>query len=216
MPKLDDLNLSADATPEVDWDAPESGNLPPALKPGEYLFLFKLSDNREDWFDAIEAKVGENPDKTPIKRRFLVLQYTPVAVANSGGTPIANEDGTPITLPKQRSSFYKSDKMLISQGAELLRCLGIKITGAMTPAAVEQAVQQVDGRVQFNGQLGWRTFFRDTETTVSTFPRRKKGELAWPQNGDRTYQDMAVDPSTGQKAYGYPEIYRVKALKPTS
>lgn len=226
MPDLSDLGLTADATPQVDWDAPESGTTPPPVTPGTFTFMFKLPKDRKNWFDAMEVQLKDasgakrvDAHQQPVKGKFLVLNFAPQIVGDKDGNPYpAPTDGTELpTLPFQRASFYKTDKMLISFGAELLRALGIRITGAMTPEAIEAAVEGVDGRALFKGEVIWRAYFKGTETTVSTSPRKRtpKGpEFPWPKDSDGTFQLTVTNPKNpnDQKQYGRAEITRVHLI----
>lgn len=214
FPNIADLGLGAESTPQVDWDAPEAGTAPPQVGPGMYTFLFKMPEVRADWFDSMEVEVVPGQPK----RKFLVLQYEAQVQGDKDGVPYpAPEDGSQLpTLRYQRASFYKSDKMLISQGAELLRAVGIRITGPLTPEAVQNAVEGVEGRATFKGDVAWRAYFKDTETTVSTNPRKKtkKGpDLPWPKAADGSFELSVGNPKNpnDQKQYGRAEITRVHA-----
>ena len=217
MPSLADLNLTDEATPEVDWSAPESGSFPPAVGPGTYTLMFELPEKRDDWFDKMEVAVGKDANGQDIKKAFLVLVYNPKLVGDKDGNPYTPPEGGELPhLGYQRASFYKHEKMLISQGAELLRALGAPISGPMTPAAIEAAVQGLDKRVTFKGEVIWRTYFKDTETTISTAPRKKtkRGpEVKWPQEADGTFSVQVSNPRNpnSQKQYGRCEINRVHA-----
>ena len=123
----------------------------------------------------------------------------------------------------QRISDYRSDKMTMSQAAELIRCLGLvdeikqQTGGKLTRPALITALQQADGRARGSASFIWRAYFPDTKTTVSTKPRKGKGkradEVAWPKNADGTFAPMATDPATGDKAYGKLEISSFKVKK---
>lgn len=224
MPDLQELGLTEESTPQVDWDAPESGTFPPPITPGTFTFLFKMPKERVNWFAAQEIPVKvDGKDKVDgsgqvVKGRYLVLNYAPQVIGDKDGNPYpVPTDGTELpTLMFQRANFYKTDKMLISFGGELLRALGIRITGKMTPEAVMAEVEKVDGRVTFKGEVIWRCYFEGTETTVSTSPRKKtkKGpDFPWPKDSDGTFQLQVTNPKNpnDQKKYGRAEIARVHA-----
>lgn len=211
MPELNELGLTEESAPQVDWDAPEAGQTPPAVYPGVYTLKFKLPENHSDWYDTQEVQmVAGNPAS---KRKFLIFKPEPFVLlyhsmdGKEAPVPADAQTGLPIQLPPQRVSFYKSAKMNISQGAEWLRAMGARLNNITQE--IDGALKQLDGRAQFKGEVGWRAFFRSTETTVSTHPRKKKGELPWPREADGTPSLMATNPQTGEKAYGYPEIFRI-------
>lgn len=214
MPDLQSLGLNEEATPQGDWDAPEAGSFPPICNPGTYDFIFRLPEKQEDWFDVMEVQVEQGKPK----QKFLVLCYEAdiVGQVQPDGTavPVApNEDGSQPRLRFQRSSFYKTPRMPLSMGQDLLRALNIRISGALTPEAIRDAVAGVDGRARFRGEVTWRAYFKGTETTVSTAPRKKKGDIPWPKDAQGQYLEMATNPSTGEKMYGQADINRVKLPK---
>lgn len=207
MPSLEELQLSPDAVPEGDWDAPESGSFPPHLTPGTYEFIFHMPDDPSQAFELGQAKdASGNPAGAP----YLVILYEVEAVAKGDGTPLQPNEATGEypRLRFQRASFYKSEKMPISFGQDLLRALGLRVS-PFTPTAIKEALYGASGRVRFRGEVGWRAYFKGSQVTVSTRPRRKKGELPWPKAADGAYELMAVDPS-GEKAYGREEVIRFK------
>lgn len=211
---LNKLGLTEEAAPEVDWDAPEGGKTPPSVYPGKYTLLFRLPEDPEEWFDAVERDVVRGDPKT--KRKFLELTYVPDVVADSQGRPIAAEDGSPLKLGPQRVNTFMSAKMRINQMAELIRAMGVRLEGnfmalqANGKTLIENAVVELDGKATFTAEVIWRAYFKTTETTISTHPRGKKsGELLWPRGADGIPEMMATNPSTGEKAYGYAEVARV-------
>lgn len=211
MPNLQDLGLNEEATPQGDWDAPEAGSFPPVCFPGLYDFIFRLPEKQEDWFDVMEIQVEQGKPK----QKFLVIQYEAdiVGVVKPDGQvePVPpDEAGAQPRLRFQRASFYKTPRMPLSMGQDLLRALNIRISGPMTPQAISDAVAQVDGRARFRGEVSWRAYFKGTETTVSTHPRKKKGDLPWPKDQQGQFLEMATNPSTGEKMYGQADINRVK------
>ena len=215
MPRLDELHLDEGATPQFDWDAPEQGQQPPAVYPGLYTLLFKMPDEPADWFDTQDVEMVKGNPQT--KRSFLVLNCRPLVIASHASrdaegqpVPLDASSGQPIQLPPQRVSFFRNDRMMISRAGELLRALGIRLEGDISKQ-IEQALQQVNGRVNFMAEIGWRTYFKNGDVTVSTHNRKKKGELPWPRTADGTPELLATNPKTNEKQYAYPEIMSIPA-----
>jgi len=102
--------------------------------------------------------------------------------------------------------------MLISFGGELLRALGLRITGALTPEVIQDALSTVDGRVNFFAEIKWEAYFKSDGTRFSTQPRKKKGDLQWPKDQEGKFTLTVENPTTGQKAFGRAIITRVKAV----
>lgn len=214
MPDLESLGLSEESVPQVDWDAPEAGKTPPPVYPGLWRLKFKVSDNQDEWFDAVEREVIKGKPET--KRKFLELTYAPDVVADSQDRPVANEDGSAITLGPQRANTFLSPKMKIHQLGELIRSMGVRIEGSLLAkqengkSVIHNTVAQLNGQATFQAEIIWRAYFKSTETTVSTHPRKKAGELPWPKDAQGQFEMLATNPQTGEKAYGYAEIARVK------
>jgi len=210
MPDLSELNLNEESTPSVDWDAPEAGSTPPAIGVGTYLFAFHMPKETKDWFDAQEVEVVKGQPK----RKFLKINYEAQAIGDKDGNLFAApEDGSELpTLKFQNASFFKTEKMLISFGGELLRALGLRITGALTPEAIKEALSTVDGRVNFTGEVKWEAYFKSDGTRFSTAPNKKKGDLQWPKDQEGKFTLTVENPTTGQKAFGRAIITRVKAV----
>lgn len=213
MPNLSELNLSDDAVPQIDWDAPESGSIPPAVYPGIYTLQFKMPEEQSEWFDKQKVNMVKNDPNTA--RDFLVLRYIPAVMMwhehkDSAGQAVPNptDPSTPLSLPPQKASFFKNERMPISQGGELLRALGIRLDGPIKDQ-LPAALAKVNGNVSFMVEVGWRTYFKATETTMSTSPRKKRGELAWPKNAQGQYELLGVNPVNGEKSYGYPEVFKI-------
>lgn len=214
MPNLNELGLSDEAMPQVDWDAPEAGQTPPAVYPGVYRMEFRMPEDKSNWFDTKEVDVkGPDGKATGQKQKFLQINYTPKVLTTLRGDPVQVEGENPI-LPRQRADFWKSPKMLISRGAELLRGLGVRLEGPML-AQIEPTLEQLNGNATFEGEVIWRAYFKGTETTISTSPRKasgsRKAELSWPKEADGRPALLAIDPQTGEKLFGYPEIARIKS-----
>lgn len=210
MADLQELNLSAESTPQVDWDAPEAGSAPPPIAPGTFTMLFHRPTTANERWDVQEVEVNKGQPKV----KFAVVNYEVDVVGDKDGNPYSPDEttGEYVRLKKQRASFFKSDKMLISMAAELMRAMGIRLTGALTPQAADEALETVDGRGRFLGTVIWRTFFKDSQTTFSTMPNKKRHEVQWPKEVDGSFSATVVDPSTGQKKYGYAEIRSVRAI----
>jgi hypothetical protein len=215
MPDLSELmnELTPESVPSVDWDAPEAGSVAPSVPVGTYLFTFHMPKEKKDWFDVQKVNVAEK-GQPENKKPFLRINYEPQVVGDKDGTLYpAPEDGNGLPILKfQNASFYKTEKMLISFGGELLRAIGLRITGAFTPQAIEEAVTTVDGRVNFFGEVKWEAYFKSDGTRFSTSPNKKKGDLPWPKDQTGQYTMTVENPTTGQKAFGRAIITRVKAV----
>jgi hypothetical protein len=226
MPSLNELGLTEDSAPQVDWDAPEAGSAPPAVYPGIYTLQFKLPEDVKDWFETQTVNTVKNDPKTAAK--FLVIRAVPAILQvhkDASGNPLREAAGIPVPMdevsglhrqmPPQRISFFKNAKMPISRGGELLRAMGVRLEGSLL-AQIEQTLQQLNGRATFVAELGWRAYFKSTDTTVSTHPRKKAGELRWPKAADGNFELLAVNPQNGQKAFGYLEIMSIFAPTPST
>jgi hypothetical protein len=207
MPDLASLGLTEDAFPTVDWDAPEAGKSPPPVYPGSYKLLFAMPEDKDNWFEVVEREVVKGQPK----RKILEVTWQPKVIADAQGRPVADPDtGEQITLGPQRANTYLSPKMRIHSLAELLRAMGV--SGIDIKTQLESTLVQLDGKgVIESAEIVWRTYFKSTQTTVSTAPRKKAGELPWPRDAQGNPELMAVNPSTGEKAYGYAEVVRVHA-----
>jgi hypothetical protein len=214
MPELNQLGLTEDAAPQVDWDAPPPGMTPPPVVPGTWLLKLVMPENHEDWFDGVEREtIKGNPTS---KRKFLEVTIEPEVVADSLNRAVANEDGSALKLGPQRFNTFMSPKMRIHRLAELLRGLGVRVEGSIV-AQIDDVMKQLNGQATFTAEVIWRTYFKSTDTTVSTHPRGKRsGELLWPRSADGSWELMATNPSTGEKAYGYAEIANIKLPTATS
>lgn len=213
MPDLSELNLTSESTPEVDFDAPEAGSIPPSLAVGTYLFAFHMPKETKDWFDVQEVNVAPKGQQEN-KKKFLKVNYEPQAIGDKDGNLFASpEDGSPLPILKfQNASFFKTDKMLISFGGELMRAVGLRLTGAFNPEVIKEAFASVDGRVNFYGEVKWEAYFKSDGTRFSTAPNKKKGDLQWPKDQEGKYTLTVEHPTTGQKAFGRAIITRVKAV----
>jgi|SRR6267142_226556 len=215
MPDLSELNLTEESMPQVDWDAPEAGSVPPSITVGTYLFAFHMPKDSKDWFDGQKVDVNKNIKGAPEKIiNFLKINYEAQAIGDKDGTLFAApEDGSELpTLKFQNASFFKTEKMLISFAGELMRALGLRLTGAFTPEAIKDALSTVDGRVNFYGEVKWEAYFKSDGTRFSTSPNKKKGDLPWPKDQEGKFTLTVENPTTGQKAFGRAIIQRVKAV----
>lgn len=209
--------LGDEPVPQVDWNAPEQGSIPPPVNPGLYTLRLRMSENQGDWFDTVEVEVVKGQPKKPFPR----ILYGAEAIVDSKGNPIpALEDGKGPMLNGQRASLYKSEKMALSNGMELIRAMGFKLdfavgtTWAQLIPSIVNLLQQANGQATFRAEIIWRAYFKGSGTTISTSPNKKRGEIAWPRLSDGSFADKCQDPQTGETAYGFAEINRFKL--PTS
>lgn len=211
MPDLASLGLTEDAFPVVDWDAPEAGKTPPPIYPGSYKLLFAMPEDKDSWFDVVEREVVKGQPK----RKILEVTYQPKVIADAQGRPVADPDsGEQIQLGPQRVNTYLSPKMRIHSLAELLRAMGV--SGIDIKTDLEPTLTKLDGNgVIDSAEVVWRAYFKSTQTTVSTSPRKKAGELPWPRDAQGNPELMATNPQTGEKAYGYAEVVRVHQAQAT-
>lgn len=212
MPELSSLGLNDDAAPQIDWDAPPPGMTPPPVTPGNWWLKFVMPEKHEDWFDGVERTQRDAQGK-PIettKKKYLEVTIEPEIIADNQKRPVANEDGSPIKLGPQRFNTFLSGKMRIHRLAELLRGCGVRLEGSIVNQ-IDEVCKQLNGQATFEAEIIWRTYFKSTDTTISTHPRGKKsGELPWPRQADGSWELMATNPATGEKAYGYAEIASIK------
>lgn len=212
MPDINDLGLPPEPVGDIDYNAPEPGSFPPQIKPGTYSFVFHLGPVADapasDYFDTVEI---EDPPKSGQKRKFLqVLHHatTTVQRTNPESGEVVNDD---VTLNYQRVNFYKHPKMPNSSAGDLIRALDMRVEGALTPQAIAELFKSVDGRRSYLAEVVWRMFCQTCDRTVSTAPRKKKGDVPWPkanQNGD--LPEMAECPQCHQKKFAQAEINRYK------
>ena len=189
---ISDLNLVPEAVPEVDWNAPEAGSFPPAVTVGVHDFAFALAD---DPFDTITVD-GKN---------FLQVLY-------SATTEV---EGDERTLNFQRASTFLNDKMKaagMNHGVgDLLRALGFRIEGPLNGQKIQDALTEATAtRRHFRGEVAWRRYCKSCEQTVSTAPRKKKGDVAWPRAADGKPELVVACPKCGDKGYGNADIIRFK------
>jgi hypothetical protein len=194
---LESLLASLDAEPEieVDYSAPESGAFPPQIYPGRYRFGFTLAESDPFGKMMVEGKP--------------YLQVTFTAMVTAPDKP------EPVKVNFQRAGFYKHPKMPNSDGAELLRCLGIK-PETMAARDVVTALKQADGRSMGEAVFGWEAYSKDTGEIISTSPqkkaRKKSGrvDIPWPKGTDGRYEPVVKFPESGDSVYGRERIVSYK------
>ena len=198
-PDINDLGLPPEEIAAIDYDAPEPGQFPAMVYPGTYQFTFKLA---EDPFDAVEIE----------GKKYLQVVYSATATVRAEDTPGGEPGGDPVevSLNYQRVNAYKHPKMSNSSLGDLIRALGLKLQGALTPQLIANTLKEVDGRAQFTGEVGWRAYCKSDEHTISTNPRKKKGDTPWPRTADGKPELQAQCPKCKQKMYGNADIVRHK------
>ena len=200
-PDIRDLGLPDEQIPEIDYNAPEPGSFPPQIAPGVYEFLFHLPESASDRFDK----------QTVSGKDFAVFVHEAEALRDSKGEAVPQtSDGKQPVLRYQRASTYKHEKMPNSMLGDLLRSLNLHIDGPLTLRAVADALAAQDGRATYKGEIGWRSYCKGCDQTVSTHPRKKKGDVAWPRTADGHFEPMATCPKCGAKSYGNAEVIRYK------
>ena len=191
MPSIEELGLSPEQLEpgQVDYDAPESGSIPPQVPVGTHEFLF---NGLEDDPYSIQTVQGKN---------YLQVAYRAQCITNDK------------ELRFQRVSTYKSEKMSNSLLGELFRALGIKVEN-LEPSTVNEALLGVAGRGTFTADVVWRGYNKGTEESFSTSPNTKRGEQRVPRNGDGKF-DERVDWADGTKTYLSAEINPFRFKLPT-
>jgi hypothetical protein len=202
MEDLESLLASLDQEPEVEinYDAPESGAFPPQVYPGRHSFIFSLAD--QDAFGKIDV------DGKP----YLNITFT--------ASVQVPEKADPAKVNFCRASFYKHPKMQNSDGAELLRCLGIKVESGK-PSDIVAALKQADGRARGDAVFGWEAYSKDTEEIISTNPRKKarkngRTDIPWPKGPDGKYELVVKFPESGDSVYGRERIVSYKLPQSSS
>ena len=185
MTSIDELNLAPDALGEIDYNAPEPGAFPPSIQPGTFDFQFKLE---EDPYSTVKIQ-GKD-----------YLQVAFIAVP---------AEGQPLRF--QRASFYKHEKMPNSMAADLIRSLGVRIAGPLSKDTIDNAFKDAEATGKhFRGEVAWRSYCKACDKTVSTHPRKKKGDMAWPRDVEHNPVMLATCPGCGSKNYGRADIVRFK------
>ncbi|KKN00555.1 hypothetical protein LCGC14_1136650 [marine sediment metagenome] len=191
MPSIEELGLNPEQLEpgQVDYDAPESGSIPPQVPVGTHEFLF---NGLEDDPYSIQTVQGKN---------YLQVAYRVQCLDN-------NKE-----LRFQRVSTYKSEKMSNSLLGELFRALGIKVEN-LEPSTVNEALLGVAGRGTFTADVVWRGYNKGTEESFSTSPNTKKGEQRVTRNGSGQF-DERVNWADGTTTYLSAEINPFRFKLPT-
>ena len=182
MPSIEELGLTPEQLEpgQVDYDAPESGSIPPQVPVGTHEFLFV---GLEDDPYSIQTVQGKN---------YLQVAYRARCLDNEK------------ELRFQRVSTYKSEKMNNSILAELIRALGIRVDN-LEPQTVDEALRAIEGRKTFQAHTDWRAYNKATGESFSTTPNIKKGEQRVTKNGDGSFEQQATW-ADGTKSYLSAEI----------
>ena len=169
MPSIEELGLNPEQLEpgQVDYDAPESGSIPPQVPVGTHEFLF---NGLEDDPYSIQTVQG---------KKYLQVAYRVQCLTNDK------------ELRFQRVSTYKSEKMSNSLLGELFRGLGIRVEN-LEPETVNAALLGVAGRGTFTADVVWRGYNKGTEESFSTSPNTKRGEQRVPRNGEGGYDEKVA------------------------
>ncbi len=191
MPSIEELGLNPEQLEpgQVDYDAPESGSIPPQVPVGTHEFRF---NGLED--DPYSIQVVN-------EKNYLQVAYRVQCLTNDK------------ELRFQRVSTYKSEKMSNSLLGELFRALGIKVEN-LEPQTVNEALLGVAGRGTFTADVVWRGYNKGTEESFSTSPNLRRGEQRVPRNGEGKF-DERVDWADGTKTYLSAEINPFRFKLPT-
>ena len=192
MPSIEDLGLTPEQLEpgQVDYDAPESGSIPPQVPVGTHEFLF---NGLEDDPYSIQKVADKN---------YLQVAYRAQCLTNDR------------ELRFQRVSTYKSEKMNNSMLGELIRALAIKIEN-LEPQTVNEALLGVAGRGTFTADVLWRGYNTGTGESYSTSPNIKKGDLRVPRNGSGGFEER-VTWADGTTTYLSAEINPFRFKLPTA
>lgn len=174
---------------EIDYNAPEPGSFPPQVEPGKYNFVFKLADKEPFSFSPIPKNGGSNQ---------LIVKLAPEVVLPGGEVK---------RVAFQQVNTFKSPKMSNSSVGELLRALDIRLDRP-TVGNIREALTAASGQKTFRGEVAWEAYFKDTQVTVSTQPRKSKGDLPWPKDANGKLEQFAANPATGDKVYARERITR--------
>ena len=177
-----------ESTP-IDYDAPESGSVPPQVPVGTHEFLF---NGFEDDPYSIQTVNGKD---------YFQIAYRVQCLTNDR------------ELRFQRVSTYKSEKMANALVFELLRALGLKVPDLEKQTIVD-ALSPIVGRGTFTAEVLWRGYNKGTEESFSTSPNTKRGEQRVPRNGDGGY-DEKVNWADGTTTYLSAEINPFRFKLPT-
>lgn len=192
MADLEHLNLQEEEVGTIDFDAPEAGSgFPPKINPGVHTFTFKLEE--EPWD---EVEIGG--------KKFFQVNYQAT-------------DDHENTIRFQRASFFQTDAMkakrMNSQLADMLRGLGYPAGSRITEENVKNFLREADGRTRMDAEVSWRRYCKTCDSTVSTSPRKKKGDHPWPKAADGSWEPYISCPTCGDRGFGREEIIRFKLPK---
>lgn len=199
MPEIGNLANNDEIIGEVNWDAPEQGAFQPRLEAGsDHEFIFELEE--EPWTEReFEGK--------PIKG--VAYKATTTLVDQSSG------EESEVTIRFQKADFFQTQKMkdkgMNSQGAELLRAMGIHLEGPLTWDMVKQAFREADGKARFTATVGWNFYCKTDKVNVRTHNPRKN-DHPWPRSS-AGYERPVSCPVCGQQGYGREEISRFRLPK---
>jgi hypothetical protein len=188
---INELNLDPEGIPDIDFDAPEAGSFPPQLVPGTYDFTFRLA---EDPWTTMENN----------GHKYMQVNYEAVALDGQ------NQE---VTLKFQRASTFLTDKMrnahMNHAVGELLRSLAVRLEGKLDKGRIADAFLEASAQGRhFKGRVEWRRYCKACEKTMSTSPRRSKGEMDWPKQESGKYELAIKCPGCGEKGYGTAQINR--------
>ena len=207
MPDINELGLPPEAVGDIDYNAPEPGAFPPQLKPGRYCFVFHLGPLAEapanDYYDTVEI---EDPPASGFKKKYMQVFHHATTTVQVNGA-----DTQEVTLNYQRVNFYKHPKMTNSSAGDLIRAMGLHVDGPLTPPAIDGLFRSVDGRRSYDADVVWRMFCKTCNVTVSTAPRKKKGDIPWPKpDASGNLPEMVACPQCHQRQYAQAEILRYR------
>ncbi len=183
---------------EIDYDAPEPGQFPPQIAPGDYEFTFHLPEDSEARFKAVDRK-GQKCLEAMVE----------LEIERPG-------QDTPARIRFVRVNDYKSEKMKNSSLGDLIRSLDLKPEGTDRRAVVN-ALIGADGRARGVAQIGWQRFCKADLQAVSTAPRKQKApyknEVPWPRGTDKQPLLIVECPHCADKGYGREFVVNFKLPK---
>ena len=201
--------LPEEVPADIDFNKPEPGAFPPAFKPSQQSFVFRLPENADQQFEVA----------TIAGRKCLQVNFLAVVTI----------EGREAKIPFQRANTYKTDKMDNSSIGNLIRSLELKEayeqnlaeTGDVN-AAIVRTLQAADGRAVGLADFGWSAAFKDsltvfaTRTTKTIVPKKAGGYTIqpWPRDAQGAYTATVADPATGSEKYANLEIVRFRIAKP--
>lgn len=195
MPDINELGLPPEEVGVVDYDAPESGTFPPSLPAfSRHSFIFELED---DPFSTIEID----------GKKYLAVAFK----ARTTVTDPQTQESREVDLRYQRVNFYKHPKVPNSSAGELIRALGLRFSGPLSPQLIAQEFQQISGRATFTGEVGWRAYCKGCELEIATHTRKKRvkegKQVEWPRENGQL-PEQAACPKCGSRYFGNAEVVR--------